>query len=330
MFELIYNLPDELRDAWRIAEAQHLPRIRLPQSIAVGGMGGSGIGGDILQALLAPRSPIRILTVKDYELPAAVNKETLFFAVSYSGNTEETLSCYQQARERKASVVVIASGGELADQARRHREPVITIPTGYPPRAAIGYLFTTLAVTLCRFRVIPDLRPELRETIRLLTQSRNRLRIRARNLAKELNERVPIIYSTSRLLDPVANRWRCQFNENAKVFAHVNSFPELDHNEIVGMGSPRAFARLCYLLVLSDPDAHERNNLRYELTLDLLKKEYAEARVIAAEGKSPLAHVFSLILLGDMLSYYLAVERRVDPSRVRRIEELKKRLAGVE
>ena len=331
MYDLIYNLPCELKDAWQAAEAVTLPRLPRPARVVVSGMGGSGIGGDILQGLLLARSPLPVITVKDYDLPRVVDRDSLFFAVSFSGNTEETLSGYQQALRLKCPRVVISSGGRLTELAKQHHDPLIAIsaPAGCPPRAALPYLFVPLLVTLCRFRLIPDLRPDLKEAIRVLTEHRNSYRARARNLARDLGDKVPIIYSTSRLFDAVANRWRCQFNENAKVFAHVNSFPELDHNEIVGMGNPRLLARLCYLLVLSDPEAHERNNLRYELTLEILKKEYAEARVLQPDGRSDLAHVFSLIMFGDLLSYYLAAERRVDPLPVRRIDELKKRLAAV-
>jgi glucose/mannose-6-phosphate isomerase len=327
MFELIYNLPEQMKDAWAIAEAKALPRLRRPQNVVVAGMGGSGIGGDILQALLWERSSLPVLTVKDYVLPGTVGRATLLFAVSYSGNSEETLSCFHQAHARRAFVIAITSGGKLAQLAAERRDPVIAIPGGCPPRAAFAYLFTTLLVTLCRYRLIPDLRRDLSEAIKVLTRQRPRFRLKARNLARELKGYVPVIYSTSRLFDPVANRWRCQLNENAKVFAHVNSFPELDHNEIVGMGNPRPFARLAYVLVLSDPGACERNNLRSELTLDILKRDYAEARVLVPEGKSALARVFATIMLGDLVSCYLAEERGVDPMPVRRIEELKQRMA---
>lgn len=330
MIELIYNLPEELKAAWRIAEECPLPRLRPPRSIVISGMGGSGIGGELLQGLLLRRSALPVAVVKDYDLPRLADRESLFFAVSFSGDTEETISGYEQALQLRCPRIVISSGGRLSALARQHRDPVITIPAlpGCPPRAALAYLFTPLLVTLCRFRLIPDLRSDLREAIRVLSQCRNRFRVRARSLARELRERVPVIYSTSRLLDPVANRWRCQFNENAKVFAHVNSFPELDHNEIVGMGQPRPFSRLAYLLVLSDPEAHERNQLRVELTLEILKKDYAEARLVTPDGKSDLARVFSLIMFGDLTSYYLAAERGVDPMPVRRISELKKRLSA--
>ena len=332
MYDLIYGLPGELKDAWQAAEAVTLPRLPRPRQVVISGMGGSAIGGDILQGLLLARSPLPITTVRDYSLPRSVDRETLFFAVSFSGNTEETIAAYQQAVRVKCPRVVVSSGGRLTALARENRDTLIpiTAPEGCPPRAALPYLFTPLLVTLCRFRLVPDLRPDLREAVRVLTEHRNSYRARARNLARELKDKVPVIYSTSRLLDAVANRWRCQFNENSKVFAHANSFPELCHNEIVGMGNPRAFARLCYLLVLSDPDANERNGLRYELALEILKREYSEARVIQPDGRGDLARAFSLILFGDLLSYYLALERKVDPVPVRRIDELKKRLAAVE
>ncbi|MEO0108569.1 MAG: bifunctional phosphoglucose/phosphomannose isomerase [candidate division WOR-3 bacterium] len=330
MFELIYSLPEQLRAAWRLSETIALKRLRPPRNVVVAGMGGSGIGGELLRALLWTRSPLPVLVVKDYSLPAAVDATSLCFIVSFSGNTEETISCYEAAQVRRATVIAVTSGGRIRELAQARRDILIPVvaPAGCPPRAAIGHLFVPLAVTLSRFRLIPDLRPELKETIRVLQQQRNRFRVRARRIARELKEHIPVIYSTSPLLDPVANRWRAQFNENSKVFAHVNSFPELDHNEIVGFGQPRAFARVAYLLVLSDPSARERSVLRQELTLELLRPDYAEARVLVPEGRSDLARAFSLILFGDLLSYYLAIERKVDPLPVRRIDLLKQRLAA--
>ena len=334
MLDLIYRIPEQIRHAARLAQAASLPVVPPPEDIVIAAMGGSAISADLLQGLLWRTSPNRLVVVKDYDLPR-VPRSSLFFAISYSGNTEETLSAYRQAVRRHLPRVVITSGGELARLAGRYRDAVIIVPPGYPPRTVIGYLFTALLTTLCRYRLIPQSairnpQSAIRETARLLARVRNRYLARARRLARQLRNRIPVIYSTSPLLNPVASRWRCQLNENSKTFAHVNTFPELDHNEIVGFRRPKALARLAHPLVLSDPDANPRTAIRTRLTLQILRRHYAQARIILPDGNSPLARVFSLILLGDLVSYYLAREYGIDPVPVKPIEELKKRMAAIQ
>ncbi|MEO0093043.1 MAG: bifunctional phosphoglucose/phosphomannose isomerase [candidate division WOR-3 bacterium] len=329
MFDLIYELPQQIYDARKIAKQtmqkiQNYPvRFSNIANIIIAGMGGSGIGGEILSSLLTYYSPIPTMIVKDYSLPSYVTKQSLFFAVSHSGNTEETLTAYQEAKKISCPVICITSGGKLLEFATQHNDIVIKIPAHLPPRTAIGYLFIPFLIILFELGLLRSFDRDITETIQVLADRRSIYRVRARRLAKDLNEKIPFIISTSRLLNPVANRWRQEFNELAKIVAHTSCLPEFSHNEIEGIGGPTSLKRLTYLLLLFDPNAPERNKLRANLTLTITKGNFFKARKFLPDGKSLLTHIFSLIMQGDLLSYYLARERKVDPLPVRRIDKLK-------
>ena len=327
MLNLTYRLPEQIKTARMIAQAIKIPRWVKPNNIVISGMGGSGIGGEILQSLLSYYSTIPVLIVKDYSLPKYVTKKSLFFAVSHSGDTEETISAYRQATAIGCPIICITSGGKLWQIAKGKKDIIIKIPSGIPPRTAIGYLFIPFLVSLSRLGIIKNFDSDINETITILTKRRKTYQKRTKRLAKELDKKIPFIYSTSRLFNPVANRWRCELNELSKVLAHINYFPELNHNEIVGLGGPEIMKSLTYLLILIDPAGHPRNKLRVDYTLKITRGSYFKVKKIFPDGKSHLARVFSLIMQGDLLSYYLAMERRVDPLPVIRIDELKKRLS---
>jgi glucose/mannose-6-phosphate isomerase len=327
MVDLTYRLPEQIRTARMIAQATKIPRWSKPNNIVISGMGGSGIGGEILQSLLSYYSTIPVLIVKDYSLPKYVTKKSLFFAVSHSGNTEETISAYRQATAIGCPIICITSGGKLWQIAQGNKAIVIKIPSGLPPRTAIGYLFIPFLISLNRLGIIKNFDPDINETIKTLGKRKKTYQKNTKNLANELDKKVPFIYSTSRLLNPVANRWRCEFNELSKVLAHTNYFPELNHNEIVGLGGPEKLKSSTYLLILIDPAGHPRNKLRVDFTLKITKGSYFKVQKFLPDGKSHLARVFSLIMQGDLLSYYLAMKRKVDPLPVVRIDELKKRLS---
>jgi glucose/mannose-6-phosphate isomerase len=327
MFDLIYRLPEHLEDALRIAAGITIRPVPDIKNIVVAGMGGSGIGGDILQALLYRHIPVTV--VKDYVGPDYIDKKNLVFVVSYSGETEETLSFYEAARARdcKSQIICISSNGSLAKRAAEHGYPLVKLPAGYPPRAAIAYLFLPMLVILEKLGITDSYSADIEETITLLKAKRDEYNRAAEVQARELVGKIPFIYSTSRFLDPVAYRWRCQFNENAKVFAHSHSFPELDHNEIVGMGSPRNLVDLAYLIILQDPiDTAARTRKRAALTLQIIKGNFYKSWEFTPDGTSGLARIFSGILFGDLLSYHLASVRGVDPLPVDRIENLKRQL----
>jgi len=323
VFELVYSLPEEIETALEIARLS-LIRTRTVKQLVICGMGGSGIGGELLSGIYGQDIRIPVITIKDYRLPASVNRDTLVILVSYSGNTEETLSDFAAARQKKCATVIVSSGGRLA---RLHGAGnAIIIPGGLPPRAAIGYLFTPLPFILWRFGLIADPYPSLGRMVVFLKKQRKQVTPVASKLARWLYGFLPVIYSNSPAYHPVAYRWRCQFNENSKVFAHSHAIPEMNHNEIVGIGRARKVARLTKIVFLDDPGANPRNTKRVKITEQLVGRETAGVRHFKGLGSTLLERAFYLIWLGDFTSVYLARLERVDPLPVKRIETLKARL----
>jgi len=328
MLEMVLGLPGQMAEAARIARRAKLgPRARF-ENVVVAGMGGSGIGGKLASSLLLNESPVPVLLYQDYDLPAAVTERTLLFVVSYSGNTEETLSAFRQAQKRRCKVVVITSGGKLGVAAGRAGCPVITVPGGMPPRAALGYLFVPLLASLERLGVCPSHGRGMAEALRLTRAKRAVWHRRARTIARRLAGRLPVVYSTSRLLDAVADRWRCQLNENAGVMCHTNVLPEQNHNEIVGMGRPEFLARRSVVLALLDKETNPRNRLRLDAVLKIAGSSYQSAMRVESEGRSMLARVLSLVMLGDLVSVELALLLKKDPMEIKRIDALKRVMSG--
>jgi len=327
MLELVLSLPEQVEQAAVNACGASIGPSRRFDSVAVAGMGGSGIGARIVQGLLLDECRVPVYVCNDYDIPAAVSAKTLFVAVSYSGNTEETLSAYAQARKRGCRIVAITSGGELGHSAAEAGYPVIAVPGGMPPRAALGHLFSTLLVCLERLNVCESHQRELEEAVQLMRGKRKSWLGRARTIAKHIDDRLPMVYSTSRMLDPVADRWRCQINENAGVLCHTNSFPEHNHNEIVGMGRPRYPGRNVVVIALLDRGTHPRTRCRLESVLDIAEEAYYLAIQLESDGRSRLARVFSLVMLGDLVSVELARLAGKDAMEINRIDELKRRMA---
>ena len=327
MLQLVMGLPDQIVSGAKAACAARIGRTGGFDSVAVAGMGGSGIGARIVQGLLLDECQVPVYAYNDYDLPATMSAKTLFVAVSYSGNTEETLSAYAQARKRGCRIIAITSGGELGRSAAKAGHVVITVPAGMPPRAALGHLFATLLVSLERSGVCESHQRGLEEAVRLMRRRRRSWLARAGTIAKHIDGRLPIVYSTSRMLDAVADRWRCQFNENAGVLCHTNSFPEHNHNEIVGMGRPKHPGRNVVVIVLLDRETHRRTRYRLESVLDITGETYYLAMRLESEGRSRLARVFSLVMLGDLVSVELAKLEGKDAMEVERIDELKRRMA---
>jgi len=327
MLDLAMSLPEQIEQAARTACSANIGRPGRFDAVAVAGMGGSGIGAKIAQGLLLDECQLPVHVCSDYDIPAAPSAKTLFVAVSYSGNTEETLSAYAQARRRGCRIIAITSGGELGRSAAMAGYPVIGVPGGMPPRAALGHLFATLLVSLERLGVCESQQRGLEEAVRLMRSRRKSWLVRARTIAKHIDGRLPIVYSTSRMLDAVADRWRCQFNENAGVLCHTNLLPEHNHNEIVGMGRPRHPGRNAVVIALLDRETHPRTRYRLESVLDITEEAYYLAMQIESKGRSRLARIFSLVMLGDFVSVELARLAGKDAMEINRIDELKRRMA---
>jgi len=333
MVTLVLRTPEFLREGWRLGEGVEPPGDSPPRSVVVLGMGGSGIGGDLLRGLLYDRASFPVAVVKDYTVPRWVGPGTVAFACSYSGNTEETLAAYQAAQAAGARCVAVSSGGKLAELALRDGTPWVRIPPGLPPRAALGYLVGPLLGAVHRWGWVEGLEAELGEAEGVLGQLAGRWGPQtptagnpAKQLARALVGKVPVVYAASRLGEAAALRWKTQFNENSKVFATWHCFPELNHNETVGWALAGQPEGLLAVVVLRDPEDPPRLARRVEITRQLAFGAAASYHEVWAEGRGRLSRVLSLALLGDLVSVYLAYLNEVDPTPVAVIDELKRRL----
>jgi glucose/mannose-6-phosphate isomerase len=319
--------PNQLGDAlWR-AQSAKIPARDQPAGVVVCGMGGSAIGGDLAVAALGDRATRPIATVRGYGLEAWTPPESLVLCSSYSGNTEETLACFEAAGAAGTQRVVVTTGGRLAEAARAEGVPVIGVPAGMQPRAAAIYMTVGALECASLAGAAPSLRSEIDTAGQLLGElaaqwgpeaSEGSL---AKNLAHELRGTVPIIHGAGPTVAP-ARRWRTQINENAGAAAFWSELPEANHNEICSWERGRQTAPLAGVF-LEDPDQHPRVRRRFELTAKEVERAGAPAFRIRARGESRLERVLSLVLLGDLVSVYLAVLEGVDPTPVEAIERFK-------
>ena len=332
MFRLIVDFHKQCRKAVEIADSFDLrAEYADADKIVVAGLGGSAIGGDLLFSYLSGELRIPFHVVRDYELPAFVDKQTLFFAVSYSGDTEETLSAYDEAISRSARVIGITSGGNLRKLCQGNGNPVVLIPGGMPPRTALGYLFFPMLMSLEHLKFVDKRPAEIEETLKLLKELSKIYSSFPDNpavtLAQKLYGRLPVVYGSARNTSAVACRWRTQINENSKTLVSHHVFPELDHNEIVGWEKLEQITENFRVIMLRDKGDHQRVGIRMDITKAIIGNVPAGIDEIWSQGKSPLARMFSLICLGDFVSFYLALLNGVDPTPVERIQILKSRLA---
>jgi glucose/mannose-6-phosphate isomerase len=292
------------------------------EQVIVCGMGGSGISGEILQALYPQ---CQIMSNKAYSVPAYADNRSLALVISYSGNTEETLSNYAHLRRQNARIVTITSNGKMM---RKKSDLTIRVPGGLPPRGALGYLFAPLPCVLYAYHLIAaDPRQSLLACASFLIRQRKKIEAQAQKIAAKVVDHLPLIYANSDTFMPVAKRWQCQLNENAKMLAHVNVFPEMNHNEIVGLGRPRQLNKRIVAVFLNDPQAHKRNQARVAIVKQIISDTFADVIDVQPLGRSRLERIFWTIWLGDFVSYYCAVRSNIDPLPVARIDYLKKRLA---
>lgn len=298
-------------------------------NIVIFGMGGSAISADLVQGLYNSIIPISV--VKDYNLPY-IGKNTLCIAISYSGNTEETVECLEKAINLTPYIAAITTGGkvkELVDNNYLWLE----IQDGLPPRSAIGYLFFSLIKVLELFELIENKKEEVKSVTANLMQKAGTLCLKTetnKNLAKSSAEyisgKIPVIYSSNPLLSPVAYRWKCQINENAKYPAFNHTFPEMNHNEIEAWESVTQSQKFIPVFVRFFEES-TRYEKRIEAFKNLLIKNNIDFLEFYGDGKNDLCRIFSLIYLGDMISYYLGILNGVDPTEIEYINYLKKELS---
>ncbi len=326
----IDGLPDQLAEAWRLGLQQDLPEFSGLKYILVSGMGGSAIGGDLVAAYITPSSTLPVIIHRDYDLPAwAQGRETLVIASSHSGNTEETVSAFKRAQVQGCQIMAISTGGMISKMAQREGVPLWHFNHPGQPRAAVGYSFGLLLSLIYRLGLIPDPTKDVKQTVATLLKLQETLRIDipvphnpAKRLAGQLMGRWVSILGSD-FLAPVARRWKTQINEIAKAWAQFDFLPEADHNTMAGLLNPEKVLRDNIVLFLKGSTCHPRNNLRIDLTRKGFMQEGLNTDQVEAPGETPLEQMWTTLLLGDYVSYYLAVAYGVDPTPVAAIEDLK-------
>lgn len=333
MFGAAAGLADQIdRAARSAAEVANLPSAEGISAVLVIGMGGSGIGGDVVAAIAGPSCPVPIVVSKSYDCPAFVGPDTLVFASSFSGNTQETIEAATSARERGARLVVLAHGGELARLAAEWGVPRLPIEDGLPmPRAGIAAVSIPLLVTLDRLGLCEEMDDQISAAIHQVQHRIAKLSVAdsdAAVLARRVGRTLPIIYGDAGLGEVAALRWKGQFNENTKVAAFTNRVPELTHNELCGWGQHGDVTRQVFSLIeLRHDFEHPKNSRRLELVAEICEEICAEVYTVRAEGEGRLAQLFDLVIQGDFVTLEHAVQSEVDPGPIPVLDGIKASMA---
>jgi glucose/mannose-6-phosphate isomerase len=338
MLDLVAGFPSQCEEAMQIGQKAAIGTAHGPfRAVVVAGMGGSAIAGDLLRCYLADTIDVPLFTVRNYQLPRAVGQGALVLCSSYSGNTEESLALYEDARRQRARVICLTTGGKLAEKCGRDGVPWIKIPGGLPPRAALGYSFIPMLSTLWRLEVVAPRWGELDELLLRVREAGERCGVEvptadniAKQLARNLKDRLVVIHASADHLEAVALRWKGQLNENAKVLAFHSLYPELDHNEVVGWTGPGKQAAGAHVIALRDAGDDPSTQRRIEITSEIIIGAGAQVSQVWSGQGALLPRMFGLIHLGDYVSVYLAVLNRQNPTPVETINRIKERLAAAE
>lgn len=326
----VLAMPEHLTDAlWRVESARL--EDHQAEGLLVAGMGGSSIGGALARAALGDRALRPMLMARGYELPPWITPDTTVLCCSYSGNTEETVAVYEASGALGSRRIVATTGGRLAALARADGVPVVPLPGGFQPRAAVAY---SLVIAM-EIAAVCGVSERLHSEIDVAAAHAERLveawgpdgpeDSPAKKLARDLSGTIPMIVGAG-LTIPITYRWKCQINENAKLPAFASEIPEMNHNEICGWENAGTLGPFSAVF-LDDCDLHPRVRQRLELTRGLIESHDAPAHRVETIGETPTERLVSLVLLGDLVSVYLAVLRGVDPSPIDMIEHLRSALS---
>ena len=336
MLKAIYEFPDHIADAMAIGEGILLKRdYGNINAVIIAGMGGSAIGGDLCRVLVRDVMPVPVIVIRNYRLPAWVTANTLVICSSYSGNTEETLSVFRQARQIQVQICGISTGGELTSQLQNGSYDVVTIPGGLQPRAALGYSFVPMLYLLKKCGLLKiDFTDEISAAVKLLKSVRDAYALESEEnptyaLAREIYRTIPILYGETEATSVIALRWKGQFCENAKMLAYHNDLPEMNHNEIVGWENNKDFFQYLSVLWIQDEADQERIQHRQRITRKLMNSLNLRQEIIQVEGLSRIERYLHLIHFGDWVSYWCARLHGTDPTPVEKISRLKSELAKI-
>lgn len=335
--QVLLDFHRQIRDSKKILEAGD---IKIDSSkianVAYFGMGGSGIVGDLLNDVLYDELKVPMSVTRSYLAPGYCSEGTLVIASSYSGNTEETLSALEQAHKSGAQIVAITSGGRMADLAKENGWSIITVPEGFMPRQALGVMFFPLYHLLGGLGLLSEYKEDLDSFIKFIADlsSKNNYpsvdsHVLSMDLARTVQNKIPVIYSTAPYLRTVSRRWQNQIHENAKSLAFANVIPEMNHNEIVGWELDEKLLKDLIVIFLENENPLPRIRPRIELSKKLIKKRGVKVIDIYSKGECILERVFSLVVLGDWMSYYLALNYKKDPATIRNIDFLKQEMEKI-
>ncbi|MBI2134117.1 bifunctional phosphoglucose/phosphomannose isomerase [Candidatus Woesearchaeota archaeon] len=319
LLELIDSFPKQIEEAINLAGTTRIPG--QIENIIIAGMGGSGHPGDILKAYADNINlKIPVSVIRDYNLPEFSTSKSLVFAISYSGNTEETISCLKNAMSKGTKTIIITSGGKLRSIAEENSIPLVLLPQGIQPRFAVGYMFFPMLKILSNSGLIKINETELTMSLKGLKSGLQKAQ--GKEIATKLSGKIPLIYSSSKL-GIAAYIWKILINECAKTHAFSNIIPEMNHNEINAFRNMNA---KFYGIFLQDEQDNSRIKLRISITMDVMSKSEVESTQIILKGSSFLAKMFTAIHTGMYVAYYLSIIYKTDPSPVPVIEDLKTRL----
>jgi len=336
MLDVTANLPEQMAEAAERSKGlDNLPEKEEIEQVVVLGMGGSAIAGEVLQAAAGPYLPVPVLVVRSYSVPAFVGEGSLVFAVSFSGDTEETVEGMTEAAMQGARVVAVTRGGELARRAASWGAPVIDIPDDIPqPRAGLGALAIPPLVVLEEIGLFHGASHWIELAIDQVTTRRDRLTRpgnAAEDLARRIGRQIPLIYGGGGLGMVAAHRWKTQMNENAKVPAFYNSHPEICHNEVVGWGQHGDLTRQAFTLIdLRHDFEHPQVMERFRIVDELMDEVVAGIHEVQAEGEGELAQLLDLVVMGDFVSLHLALQEGIDPGPVPVLDDIKAALRGAQ
>jgi glucose/mannose-6-phosphate isomerase len=325
MDQLIASFTKQMAEAIEIGRDMKLtPAHKGIRHVVVAGMGGSGIGANLVGELVAEKMKLPFFVCKDYFLPEWVNEHTLLIISSYSGNTEETVHALEEGIRRSSKIVCVSSGGSIISLAQKAGLDFVLIPGGKPPRTALAYSFIQQLFILANYNLIDNgFIVGIQEASRMLDKEEKRIMKQAKSLARKLNKRLPVIYSAANF-EAIALRWRQQLNENSKVLGWHSPIPEMNHNELVGW---RTSGKYAVIFLRNDSD-YSRTQQRMSIAKNIISQYTRHIYEVWSKGESFLEKSLYLIHLGDWVSYYLAGFRKVDAVEVNVIDFLKAELAN--
>ncbi|MFA4966924.1 MAG: bifunctional phosphoglucose/phosphomannose isomerase [Candidatus Margulisiibacteriota bacterium] len=334
MLEVAQSAPQMIREAFKMME--FFPAINLKgiDSICIAGMGGSAVAGDLLSNLLRDQLPVPVFVNRNYTLPVYLKSSSLIFISSYSGDTEETVSCLKEAEGMKAKIICLTSDGKVKAAAEAKKYPLVDLKKGLQPRAALPYFLVSIAMILEKGGLIKDVSSQINESASVLDQLKNSYgqacperQNPAKQMARRLIGKLPVIFASNSTTEAIGKRLKNQLNENSKMNALLCTFPEMNHNEMVSLSQLNKGEHNFAAVFVRDEEDHVRVNKRIEITKSMLGAKLGGAMEIPSSGKTRLARMFSQIFFSDILSVYLAIIAGIDPTPVDAITKFKKEMA---